>query len=221
MSEFSIIITAGGIGKRMGTTLPKQFLEIGGKPILILTLEVFHAFDASAQLIITLPYEWREYWKELLDKHNCSIQHEIVEGGKERYDSIKNALKSCSGTYIAVHDGVRPFVSFATLATCFEGVKTKHQVVPVITINDSIRQVKGNQSYAVDRKQFFRVQTPQCFLKTTLEIAYQQAFHPEITDDASLVEQAGYPIHLVNGNEENIKITSQIDLILAEEIAKN
>lgn len=204
----------------MGTTLPKQFLEIGGKPILIRTLEVFHAFDAAAELIITLPNEWNEYWKELLDTHNCSIPHEIVDGGKERYDSIKNALKSCSGTYVAVHDGVRPFVSFATIANCFEGVKTKHQVVPVVTINDSIRHVKGNQSQAVDRKQFFRVQTPQCFLKTTLEIAYQQAFHAEITDDASLVEQAGYPIHLVNGNEENIKITSQIDLILAEEIAK-
>lgn len=220
MSEFSIIITAGGIGKRMGTTLPKQFLEIGGKPILIRTLEVFHAFDASAQLIITLPNEWIEYWKELLNTHNCSIPHEIVDGGKERYDSIKNALKSCSGTYVAVHDGVRPFVSFATLGTCFENVKSKYQVVPVVTINDSIRKVKGNESHAVDRKQFFRVQTPQCFLKTVLETAYKQAFHPEITDDASLVEQAGYPIYLVNGNEENIKITSQIDLILAEEIAK-
>jgi 2-C-methyl-D-erythritol 4-phosphate cytidylyltransferase len=220
MSEFSIIITAGGIGKRMGTTLPKQFLEIGGKPILIRTLEVFHAFDASAQLIITLPNEWKEYWKELLDRHNCSIPHEIVDGGKERYDSIKNALKSCSGTYVAVHDGVRPFVSQTTLANCFEGVKTKHQVVPVLSINDSIRQVVGNQSQAVDRNQFFRVQTPQCFLKTSLEIAYQQAFHKQITDDASLVEQAGFPIYMVDGNEENIKITSQIDLILAEEIAK-
>lgn len=204
----------------MGTTLPKQFLEIGGKPILIRTLEVFHAYDSSAQLIITLPNEWKEYWKELLLTFNCTIPHKIVDGGVERYDSIKNALKSCSGTYVAVHDGVRPFVSQATLTNCFEGVKTKHQIVPVISINDSIRQVKGGQSEAVDRKQFFRVQTPQCFLKTSIEIAYQQAFHPEITDDASLVEQAGYPIHLVNGNEENIKITSKIDLILAEEIAK-
>lgn len=220
MSEFSIIITAGGIGKRMGTTLPKQFLEIGSKPILIRTLEVFHRFDSTAQLIITLPNEWREYWKELLHTFNCTIPHEIVDGGEERYHSIKNALNSCSGTYVAVHDGVRPFVSQTTLTNCFEGVKTKHQVVPVLSINDSIRQVKGNQSHAVDRKQFFRVQTPQCFLKTSLEIAYQQAFHNQITDDASLVEQAGFPIYMVDGNEENIKITSQIDLILAEEIAK-
>ena len=220
MSEFSIIITAGGIGKRMGTTLPKQFLEIGGKPILIRTLEVFHTFDSSAHLIITLPNERREYWKELLLTFNCTIPHEIVDGGEERYHSIKNALSSCSGTYVAVHDGVRPFVSQTTLANCFEGVKTKHQVVPVLSINDSIRQVVGNQSHAVDRKQFFRVQTPQCFKRSALVEAYKIPFHSGITDDASLVEEAGFFIHSVEGNEENIKVTTPLDIILADFLLK-
>lgn len=218
MSEFSIIITAGGIGKRMGTTIPKQFIEIGGKPILIRTLEIFHSFDPNAQIIVTLPKEWQNYWTDLLKGCNCSISHTIVDGGDERYHSIKNALKHCNGSYIAVHDGVRPFVSYDTLKRCFEAVKIQHQIVPVIPIKESIRKKTDQQTIAVNRTEYVTVQTPQCFLKATLEKAYEHTYHEGVTDDATLVEHAGFPIYLVDGNEENIKVTSKIDLLLAEKL---
>ena len=125
MSQFSIIITAGGIGKRMGGTLPKQFMLVQGKPILLHTLEIFHDYDASAQLIITLPNDWMDYWKELLVKYQCIIPHELVDGGTERYHSIKNALSICKGDFIAVHDGVRPLVNHQTINNFFETVLEK------------------------------------------------------------------------------------------------
>lgn len=212
MSEFSVVITAGGIGKRMGSTVPKQFLELGGKPVLIHTLEKFHTFAPTAQLLITLPSEWRGYWKELLVKYNCSIPHQLVDGGEERYHSIKNALKMCSGKYVAIHDGVRPLVSEATLKRCFDAVKINGQVIPVIPLKESIRKLTQDSSHSEDRSLFRLVQTPQCFLKEVLEKAYQIGYHTKITDDAGLVEEAGYKIHLVDGNEENIKITTAFDL---------
>ncbi|MEY3236522.1 MAG: hypothetical protein RI883_623 [Bacteroidota bacterium] len=215
MSRYSIIITAGGIGKRMGADLPKQFIEIAGKPILIHTLELFFNFDPKAQLIITLPIEWKEYWKEILQKYQCTIPHLISDGGLERYHSIKNALKICTGDFIAVHDGVRPLVSIETISRCFTNVEKLDQVIPVIPINESLRQVFDDTSRAVDRNEFCIVQTPQCFKKSVLEKAYTISFHEGITDDASLVEEAGFPIHLIEGNIENIKITSKFDLIVA------
>jgi 2-C-methyl-D-erythritol 4-phosphate cytidylyltransferase len=216
MSNFSIIITAGGIGKRMGGDLPKQFIEIAGKPILIQTLELFYSVDPNAQFILTLPTEWKEYWQEILLKHHCSIPHSIIDGGTERYHSIKNALKICTGDYIAVHDGVRPLVSIETISCCFTEVEKLGQVIPVIQLNESIRQVFDDTSRTVNRKEFCIVQTPQCFKKSVLDKAYSIPFHDRITDDASLVEEAGFVIHLVEGNSENIKITSKFDLLIAE-----
>jgi len=218
MGVFSIIITAGGIGKRMGADIPKQFVEIGGKPILIRTLELFYNFDQSAQIVITLPGEWKTYWSELLTKHQCSVPHEVVDGGTERYHSIKNALKLCNGGYIAVHDAVRPFVSQATLERCFSEVKQFGQVVPVIPLKETIRQIFDDTSRTVNRSEYCIVQTPQCFKKEIIEKAYNIDYHSGITDDAGLVEEAGFLIHLVEGNEENIKITSRLDLALAEQL---
>jgi 2-C-methyl-D-erythritol 4-phosphate cytidylyltransferase len=215
MSEFSVVITAGGIGKRMGTAVPKQFLELNGKPVLLHTLEKFHSFDPTAQLLITLPYEWKTYWDDLLIKFNCDIPHQVVDGGEERYHSIKNALKMCSGKYVAIHDGVRPLVNEETLKRCFEAVKTNGQVIPVVPLKESIRKVTEDGSHAEDRSLFRLVQTPQCFLKEVLENAYQKEYHTKITDDAGLVEEAGYKIYLVAGNEENIKITTLLDLEFA------
>jgi len=222
MIEFSVIITAGGIGKRMGSDLPKQFLTIQGKPVLIHTLERFNAFNPSVELIVTLPDEWKNYWKELLINHQCDIPHQIVSGGKERYHSIKNALDVCQGSYIMVHDAVRPCVSFKTLETCFSEVVLKGQVVPVIPVKESLRELKENgNSKSVLRDHFFLVQTPQCFKREVLITAYQKNYHENITDDASLVELAGFQIHLVKGNEENIKITTAMDLIIAEQLLIN
>ena len=215
MSNYSIIITAGGIGKRMGGDLPKQFIEIAGKPILMHTLELFYKYDCNAQLILTLPAEWKEYWQELLQKHQCTIPHVMSDGGSERYHSIKNALEICTGDFIAVHDGVRPLVSIETISLCFKEVEKLGQVIPVVPINESLRQVFDDTSRAVNRMEYCIVQTPQCFKKSVLEKAYAIPFHTGITDDASLVEEAGFPIHLIDGNIENIKITNKMDLEIA------
>ncbi|MFN6014092.1 MAG: 2-C-methyl-D-erythritol 4-phosphate cytidylyltransferase [Flavobacteriales bacterium] len=216
MSGFSVIITAGGVGKRMGGPIPKQFLEIAGKPILMHTLEKFHAFDPASQLVLTIPSSWKSYWEELLEKHSCHIPHLIVEGGKERYHSIKNALAVCSGDHVAVHDGVRPLVSASTIEACFNGAKEFGAAIPVIPVKESIRRINDTSSVAEDRLLFRLVQTPQCFRKDVLLEAYSLPYHDRITDDASLVEECGFEVHLALGNEENIKITSSIDLSIAE-----
>lgn len=220
MSSFSIIITAGGIGKRMGGDFPKQFMEIAGKPILLHTLEVLHAYDSNAQFIVTLPPEWKSFWNELLEKYECSIPHEIVDGGNERYFSIKNALSICTGDFIVVHDGVRPFVSKETLKRCFEAVEIYGQVIPTIPVKESLRQLFDDTSRALDRSEYCLVQTPQCFSASVLRKAYEIPFHAGITDDASLVEEAGFPIHLVEGNEENTKITTPFDFKIAGYLLK-
>lgn len=220
MSNYSIIITAGGIGKRMGGALPKQFLDFGEKPVLLRTLELFYSYNPSAQLILTLPSEWKDYWNEILQKHSCTIQHELVDGGQERYHSIKNALTICKGDYIAVHDGVRPLVNHETLDRCFSAIEQYGQVIPVISVKESLRQIFDDGSRAVNRSEYCMVQTPQCFKKEVILKAYEIPFHNGITDDASLVEEAGFSIHLVEGNEENIKITTPFDLKIAEFLLK-
>jgi 2-C-methyl-D-erythritol 4-phosphate cytidylyltransferase len=221
MSLFSIILTAGGIGKRMGGKLPKQFIEVAGKPLLLHTLEQFRAFDEHAQLIVTLPTEWQGYWQELMEKYANKVEHMVVDGGAERYHSIKNALQSCNGEFVAVHDGVRPLVSRETIQRCFDAVKIYHQVIPVLPVKESLRKIHSEGVSAVNRAEYCLVQTPQCFKKESLMHAYEIPFHAGITDDATLVEEAGYAIHVVNGNEENIKITTQTDLVIAHYFLEN
>jgi 2-C-methyl-D-erythritol 4-phosphate cytidylyltransferase len=216
--KFTVIITAGGIGKRMGGDLPKQFLKLKEKPILLHTLEKFHHFDKNIQLILTLPSEWKIFWNELILEHKCNIPHIIVDGGTERYDSIKNALEFSTGEFIAVHDGVRPLVSNDTIQRCFDAVQKFGQVIPVVPLKESLRHSINEQTRAVPRSEFVHVQTPQCFMREAITSAYSLPFHDNITDDASLLEEAGYPIHCVLGNEENIKITTRIDLLLAQSI---
>ncbi len=219
-TQFTVIITAGGIGKRMVSDLPKQFLKLNDKPILLHTIEKFYDFDPSIQLILTLPSDWKSFWNELLMKHECKISHLIVDGGKERYDSIKNALEFSEGEFIAVHDGVRPLVSNDTIKKCFDAVKQFGQVIPVIPLKESLRKINDELTQAVSRSEYVHVQTPQCFLKESITKAYSLPFHHNITDDASLIEEAGYSIHCVQGNEENIKITTQMDLLFAEALTK-
>jgi len=208
----SIIITAGGIGTRMGKTMPKQFLLLNEKPVLIHTLEAFFAFDPDAQLIITLPPEWQSYWQELLEKYNVKVSHVLVDGGKERFHSIQNALQICEGKQIGIHDGVRPLVSQATIKRCFDGLDFAKAVVPVLKPKDSLRMGSQAQSESVDRSAYFLVHTPQCFDAQTLKAAYQQGYDPKFTDDASVVEAQNIRPLLVESNEENMKITTPIDL---------
>ena len=216
----SVIITAGGIGKRMKSALPKQFLPVHDKPLLMYTVEKFYHFDPNIQIIITLPEVWREYWEALVAENEFKIPHRVVSGGAERYHSIKNALEYCLGNVIAIHDGVRPLVSTETLETCFDAVKLNDAVIPVMELKSSLRKLSNEMSEAVDRTSFVEVQTPQCFKKEVIMDSYKGEYHTKITDDASLAEEAGYKITCVNGNEENIKVTSQTDLLLAELLLK-
>ena len=216
MGSFSVIITAGGIGARMNASLPKQFLLINELPLLMYTIELFYQFNPKSQIILTLPDDWIEYWEDQLVEHDFEIPHRLITGGKERYHSIKNALRYCQSEFVAVHDGVRPLVSNETLARCFEAVRKNDAVIPVMPVSESLRKKEANHSHAVDRSQYLIVQTPQCFRTSVLKKAYEKEYHDTVTDDACLVEEAGYQITLVDGNPENIKITRQSDLRLAE-----
>jgi 2-C-methyl-D-erythritol 4-phosphate cytidylyltransferase len=198
----------------MQTDIPKQFLLLGGKPILLRTLEIFYDFDPSAQLLITLPSEWKDYWQSILDQYASTIPHQLIEGGLERFHSIQNALQHSTGKQIAVHDGVRPLVSIETISRCFAALENAEAVVPVLAAKDSIRKGSLDDSEAVDRKEYFLVHTPQCFHAAVIKSAYQQAFQNTFTDDASVVEAQGVQVKMVLSNEENIKITSQLDLKL-------
>jgi 2-C-methyl-D-erythritol 4-phosphate cytidylyltransferase len=212
VSKVSVILTAAGIGRRMQSSLPKQFMLIHGRPVLMYTIEQFYQYDPKMELILTLPREWLSYWESMMTEHDFHIPHRIIEGGKERYNSIKNALELCSGEIVAVHDGVRPLVSHTTIRACISAAQSSGTAVPIVPISESIRRVENNVSKAVNRADFKVVQTPQCFKREILLQAYEQSFHEGITDDASLVEAAGHKIELVEGNVENIKITTQSDL---------
>jgi 2-C-methyl-D-erythritol 4-phosphate cytidylyltransferase len=210
----SIIITAGGLGKRMQTDIPKQFLLLQEKPVLMHTLERFYQFDPTAQIFITLPESWFGYWKELLGQFNIQIPHQLIDGGQERFHSIKNALAHCKGEEVAVHDGVRPLVSLDTIERCFEALSGAQAVVPVLPAKDSIRKGTLQNSETVNRAEFFLVHTPQCFKTAVLKKAYEQDYQSTFTDDASVAEAIGIKPVLVLSNEENIKITSPFDLKL-------
>jgi len=220
MKTRSIIITAAGSGKRMGSEIPKQFLPLLGKPVLMHTIERLHAWSPESQLVLTLPGHSIGEWQQLSVEHAFTIDLTIIAGGAERYHSIQNALQTCTGEVIAVHDGVRPLVSTETLNRLFDAAEIHPAVIPVTPVKDSLRSVEGTGSHAVPRSLFRIVQTPQVFHAAVLEKAYELPFSENLTDDASLVEQSGIAIYLVDGNEENLKITTPSDLLLAELLLK-
>lgn len=210
------IITAGGIGKRMGSTIPKQFLMLHGKPLLCSTIQQFYDFDSQIQIIVSLPKEWIEFWKELCQENNFTIPHLLVEGGTERFHSIQNALRFATGDLIAIHDGVRPLVSKELIRFGFETAALKGSAIPVIGLKESIREVIGSLSCAAPRSNYRIVQTPQTFQKEIIQNAYKQSFEVNMTDDACLVESSGISVTLIDGESKNIKVTDQIDFALAE-----
>lgn len=216
----SVIITAGGIGKRMGKKLPKQFILIKEKPILMYTIECFYHFDPTIQIILTLPADWKSYWDDLIEEYEFNIPHRIVSGGTERYHSIKNALAYCTGEVIAIHDGVRPLVSDETIDSCFRLVQKLKAVIPVVPVTESLRKRSLEGTTPVNRSEYVLVQTPQVFLSDIIKRAYERPYHAGITDDAGLVEENGVKVFTVPGNEANIKITTQIDLSIAEYLLK-
>ena len=212
-----IIIVAGGKGLRMGGDIPKQFLPVCGKPVLMRTLEAFHAYDASMRLILVLPVSQQAYWKQLCEEYQFELVHEIANGGDTRFHSVKNGLALVEEDgLVGVHDGVRPFVSQEVITRCYEEVASLKAVIPVIGVVETVRHLIGEGSETVPRDQYKLVQTPQVFDVTLLRRAYQQEYTDLFTDDASVVEALGEKVYLVEGNRENIKLTTPFDLKLAE-----
>lgn len=223
MHKYAIIV-AGGKGERMGEQLPKQFLELAGKPILMHTIEKFYQTFPQTKIILALPENQIDFWEELCYKYGFTkIPHQIVAGGKTRFHSVKNALALVKQNgIVAVHDGVRPLVSATTITNCFAQAEKSGTAIPVVDVVDSLRFVSKQEqtNKAVARSCYKNVQTPQCFKSELLLKAYEQDFDETFTDDASVVEKLGHSIELVQGNTENIKITSPIDLIVAEALMK-
>ncbi len=221
MKRYAIIV-AGGSGQRMETSVPKQFLKIKDEIILMRSIRNFYQYDPEIKIIIALPKNQIEYWIELCKEYHFTIKHQVVEGGSTRYHSVKNALQEIGNEgIVAIHDGVRPLVSQLTIDTVFEIASINGNAVPYIDSIDSIREVDSLENHPVDRNKFKLIQTPQAFeCKLVLE-AYKQPGEESFTDDASVVESLNTKINLVPGNRENIKITTQVDLIIAEALASH
>ena len=211
-----VIIVAGGKGMRMESDIPKQFLPIGGYPVLMHTLEAFYTYNPSIHLILVLPISQQSYWRELCIKYHFSLPHDIADGGETRFHSVKNGLALVDEGLVGVHDGVRPFVSQEVIAHCFDNAREKKAVIPVIGVVETVRYLTSYGSETVPRENYKLVQTPQVFDVLLLKRAYEQTYVDGFTDDASVVEAMGEQVFLVDGNRENIKITTPFDLKLAE-----
>ncbi len=218
-----VIIVAGGKGLRMENDLPKQFIPLQGRPILMHTLQSFYRWDPEATLILVLPKEHQAYWQILCEELGCSIPHMIMEGGETRFHSVKNGLALVEEPgLVAVHDGVRPFISEKVITSCFIEAEKYGAAIPVLPIVESIREVsEDGKSHPVDRTHYVSVQTPQVFNSKILIESYMLPYIPEFTDDASVVEAMGFDIQTVPGDRENIKITSPADLLLAGAFLSN
>ena len=216
-----IIVVAGGKGLRMGGDIPKQFIPVKGKPVLMRTLEAFYAYDKCINIILVLPVDQQDYWKRLCAEYGFTLPHRIANGGETRFHSVKNglALVDDRNSVVGVHDGVRPFVSQEVIAACYAAAEEKQAVIPVIDVVETVRHLlPEGGSETVSRNDYKLVQTPQVFTVDLLKRAYAQDYKPFFTDDASVVEALGQPVHLVSGNRENIKLTTPFDLKVAESL---
>ena len=219
-----VIIVAGGKGERMGANIPKQFLELAGKPILMHTIQKFQVTFPDIKIILALPKNQIDYWKGLCVKYNFTNSHQIIDGGETRFHSVKNALALVDEIgVVGIHDGVRPLVSSKTITRCYDKAENIGNAIPVVDMIESLRHVskQDNINKAVARSCYKLVQTPQCFKASLILKAYQQEFDAAFTDDASVLECLGETINLVEGNRANIKITTQEDLLIAEALFFN
>jgi len=212
-----VVIVAGGTGKRMGVDIPKQFLELAGKPVLMHTIEKFRNFDSSIEIITVLPENQLRYWNDLQKRYSFDIPHTLVKGGRHRFISVRHGLEFVSEQgLVAIHDGVRPLVSLETIRRCFEAAAQYGNAIPVISVNDSVRLVKDDKTEPVNRNSVKQVQTPQVFDAGLIKNAYKQDYDPSFLDDATVLEKTGERIHIVDGNRENIKITNPEDIFIAQ-----
>ena len=214
-----VIIVAGGKGLRMGSDIPKQFLPIGGKPVLMRTLERFRTYSDDLQIILVLPEAQQDYWRQLCEEYHFDVEYQLANGGQTRFHSVQNGLAlvpdDAEGV-VGVHDGVRPFPSIEVIRNCYETAREKKAVIPVIPVVETVRHLENEGSVTVPRNDYRLVQTPQTFDIQLLKAANHQPYNDGFTDDASVVESYGHAITLVDGNRENIKITTPYDMKIAE-----
>lgn len=217
------MIVAGGKGLRMGASIPKQFLPVNGLPILMLTIKRFREYDGALKIILVLPKEQHEYWNELCKNYHFTDAYAVVEGGETRFHSVRNGLAAIPDDtqgVVGIHDGVRPFPSVEVIRACYETARTAKAVIPVVPVVETVRHiVAGGKTETVDRADYRLVQTPQTFDIQMLKQAYAQPYRDCFTDDASVVESAGHEVTLIEGNRENIKITTPFDLRIARILA--
>ena len=227
-----VIIVAGGKGLRMGSDIPKQFLPIGGKPVLMRTIDRFREYSPTLQIILVLPKAQQDYWRQLCKEYAFPLPstgevgkgfYLLADGGETRYHSVQNGLALIPDNaegIVGVHDGVRPFPSVEVIRNCYETAREKKAVIPVIPVVETVRHLSPStlppSSQTVPRDEYRLVQTPQCFDIQLFKAANRQPYNDGFTDDASVVEAFGYHITLVEGNRENIKITTPYDLKIAE-----
>ena len=214
-----VIIVAGGKGLRMGGDIPKQFLPIGGRPVLMRTLERFRAYSADLQIILVLPGAQQAYWQGLCQEYHFDVEYQLANGGPTRFHSVQSGLALVPDDaegIVGVHDGVRPFPSIEVIRNCYETAREKKAVIPVIPVVETVRHLEAGSSVTVPRDEYRLVQTPQTFDIQLLKAANRQPYNDGFTDDASVVESYGHAIALVEGNRENIKITTPYDLKIAE-----
>lgn len=214
----AVIIVAGGKGLRMGGDIPKQFLPVGGRPILMRTIDRFLKYDAGMQVVLVLPESQQDYWRSLCEQYHFVQPYTLANGGETRFHSVKNGLAKVApdATLIGVHDGVRPFVSLETIRATYDEATRSEAVVPVVEVVETVRHLADGKSVTVPRSDYRLVQTPQVFSASLLRAAYEQPYTDFFTDDASVVERFGHAVTLVPGNRENIKITTPFDLRVAE-----
>lgn len=218
-----VIIVAGGKGLRMGGEVPKQFLPVGGVPVLMRTLRRFREYSEALRIILVLPREQQDYWRQLCKKYQYPLpsegagggSYELADGGQTRFHSVQNGLRLIPDTaegVVGVHDGVRPFVTVDVIRNCFETAREAKAVIPVMPVVETLRHVAQGNVY---REDYRLVQTPQTFDIQLLKAANRQPYRDTFTDDASVVEAYGHTVTMVAGNRENIKITTPFDLLLA------
>lgn len=218
MQEY-VIIVAGGIGTRMKADRPKQFIEINGVPIIVKTIQCFVSYNPQIKVIISVHKNYKAYLEGLIEKHgfqNYSIQ--ITIGGETRFESVKNGLELITQeqSIVGIHDAARPFVSNETIVSCYKIAAEKGNAIPSISVNDSMRKISNNINVAVNRNEYKIIQTPQCFISHKIKQAFLQPYSSAFTDDATVLEHTGEKINLVEGDAENIKITSPHDLLIAK-----
>lgn len=222
MNKYALIV-AGGVGKRMNSVTPKQFMLLSGKPILYYSLKAFSESFKDIKIVIVLPKEYFKIWRNLCKEHKIKINHELAPGGETRFHSVKNGLKLINldeDGIVAIHDGVRPLVSKTLITEAFKQAESYGNVTPAITLSESLRKINGNKNEPSDRNKYRLIQTPQCFKTEILKQAYKQVYRNKFTDDATVVESSGEKIHLMEGEKNNIKITNTYDLAIAEALIK-